>query len=205
MKAMKHRKAFTLIELMAVVAIIGILLGVVVSASANSIRLARRQKARAVLVCAQQGLETYKAQKDRWPGSFGNSVEGGSVPQRANRLGDNYSDDPEKFELNAGEIRDMIREIVMEQVRNNNPMMDISGLFVSAQQGLRGSRDYGLDFRDAVRGTKKSPKKMSVGQMSFGYPDGGGYFKHFWAVYSVGTDTLSLGEMPADSRRQSQP
>ena len=205
MKVVKHRKAFTLIELMAVVAIIGVLLGIVVSATSNSIKLARRQKARAVLVCARQGIETYKAQKDRWPGSLGGTIEGGGVPQRANHLGDNYTDDPAKYELNATEIRDMIREVVMESVRNNNPLMDISGLYVSRQQGLRNSKDYGLDFRDAVRGTKKSPKKMAVGEMSYGYPDSGGYFKHFWAVYSVETDSMSLEEMPSDSRRQCQP
>ena len=50
-----------------------------------------------------------------------------------------------------------------------------------------------MDFRDAVRGTKKSPRKMSVAEMYFGYPDPStGYFLRFKMVYSIPTDQFSV-------------
>ena len=81
----------------------------------------------------------------------------------------------------------------METIRNNNPLMDISGLFVSRDQGEPGGRGHGLDFMDAVRGTKRSKKKMQVGEMYFGYPETDhGYFRRFKIVYSVPTDSMEV-------------
>ena len=177
---MKSRKAFTLVELMAVIAIIGILMGIVTTAAANSIKMSRQQKAQALCSIAKQGLETYRMQKDRWPGSFGAKIASGGVVQRHNDEGTNNQTDYDKYVLEGPEVRDMFKEIVMETVQNGNPMMDISGLFVSRDTGEPGRRGYGMDFRDAVRGTKKSPRKMSVAEMYFGYPEKDqGYFRRF--------------------------
>ena len=48
------KKGFTLIELMAVVAIIGVLLGLIMSAAANSIKVARKQKT--ATICKVVGI-----------------------------------------------------------------------------------------------------------------------------------------------------
>ena len=187
------KKAFTLIELMAVVAIIGILLGIITSAAANSLKLARKQKASALCVCAKQGIETYHAQKEKWPGGIGDRIAAGAVLSRSNNEGVNNSSNADLYILDGGEVRDMIKEVVLETVRNNNPMMDISGLFVSRDSGESGSRGFGLNFMDAVRGTKQSKKKMSVGEMYFGYPESShGWFRRFKIVYSVPTDSLEV-------------
>ena len=74
------RKAFTILELMAVVAIMGILLGIVVAAAANSIRLTRTHKTNAIRAVVQQGMETYHSQKDKWPGTLGDVVGNGDGP-----------------------------------------------------------------------------------------------------------------------------
>jgi len=187
------KKAFTLIELLAVVAIIGILLGIITTAAANSLKLARRQKAEALCVCVKQGIETFHAQKDKWPGSIGNRIEAGTVLSRTNQEGVNNSSNADKYVLDAAEVRDMIREVVLETVRNNNPMMDISGLYVSRDPGESNGHGYGLDFMEAVRGTKKSKKKMTVSEMHFGYPETShGWFRRFRIVYSVPTDSMEV-------------
>jgi len=187
------KKAFTLIELMAVVAIIGILLGIITSAAANSLKLARKQKASALCVCAKQGIETYHAQKEKWPGGIGDRIAAGAVLSRSNNEGVNNSSNADLYILDGSEVRDMIKEVVLETVRNNNPMMDISGLFVSRDSGESGSRGFGLNFMDAVRGTKQSKKKMSVGEMYFGYPESShGWFRRFKIVYSVPTDSMEV-------------
>ena len=179
--------------MMAVLAIIGILLGLVVTAVSGSMKASRRHKANAVCKVVQQGIETYRAQKDKWPGSVGDKIDSGNVLSRTNSEGEEYTSDNNKYVLSSGEVRDMIKTIVNESVNNNNPLMDISGLFVSRSSGESGSKGYGMDFWEAVRGTKESPKKMSLGEMYFGYPEESrGYFRRFKIVYSVPTDSMEV-------------
>ena len=192
---MKAKRAFTLVELMAVLAIIGILMGIITTAAANSIKMSRSQKTKALCAVAKQGLETYRMQKDRWPGSIGSTIANGGVLQRSNQEGVNSQTDYDKYILDGSEVRSMFRDIVDEAVRNNNPMMDISGLYVSRDTGEPGRHGYGMDFRDAVRGTKKSPKKMTVAEMYYGYPETDhGYFRRFKITYNVPTDSIEVSE-----------
>ncbi len=187
------KRGFTLIELITVVGIIGILLGIVMTAAANSIKLARTQKANAICACVKQGLETYHAQQDRWPGSIGDKIESGSIGGRSNTEGYNGRTDPDIYVLNGTEVRDMIRAVVEESVLRNNPLMDVSGLFVSRDSGEAGTRSYGMDFFEAVRGTKKSPKKMSISEMYFGYPEKEtGRFRRLQIKYSIPTDSMEV-------------
>lgn len=180
---------------MAVVAIIGILLGIVTAAASNSIKLARKQKAKAICACALQGIETYRAQKDKWPGPLSAVDDSGAVFQRSNNLGYNNSTANDRYVLDASEVRETVMDVVKETVRNGNPLMDISGLYVSRDSGEANTHGYGMDFRDAVRGTKKSPRKMSLGEMHFGYPEQShGWFRRFKMVYSVPTDSLEVTE-----------
>lgn len=189
----KMKKAFTLIEMMVVLAIIGILLGLVVTAVSGSMKSSRRHKANALCKVVQQGLETYRAQKDKWPGGIGDRIDSGTVLSRTNNEGESYNSDDDKYVLNSSEIRDMIKTVVMESVNNNNPLMDIAGLFVSRFAGESGTKAYGQDFWEAVRGTKENPKKMSVSEMYFGYPEEShGYFRRFKIVYSVPTDSMEV-------------
>lgn len=182
------RRGFTLIELMAVVAIIGILLGIVMTAAANSIKLSRRNKAATVCKVILQGIETYREQKDEWPGGF-ESTSGG----KTNQDGVNGRNNPDRLHLDSSQIRSMIREVVEETCLRRNPMMDVSGLFVSRSAGEAGERDYGLDFQAAVHGTEESPEKMSISEMYFGYPEeSNGYFRRVKIVYSRPTDSMEV-------------
>ena len=183
------KKGFTLIELMAVVAIIGVLLGLIMSAAANSIKVARRQKTATICKVVTQGILTYREQKDQWPGSFNPNSS------KSNNDGVNNRNNPDRLHLESSEIRSMIKDVVEETVLKGNPMMDVSGLFVSRFPGEANGRDYGLDFRDAVHGTKESPQKMKIAEMYFGYPDANtGSFLRFKVVYSISADRLTVGK-----------
>ncbi len=185
------KKAFTIVELMMVVCIIGILLGIVTTAASSSIKQARDHKANTCCKIVEQGFATYYAQKGKWPGSIGSKIESGSFSTRDNEEGLQGRSNTDRYVLEAGEIDSMIRDLIAE-TKKNNPMMDISGLYVSRGTGEAGSRAHGLDFMDAVRGTKQSKKKMTVSEMHFGYPDSNGWFRRFKVVYSIPTDEMKV-------------
>ena len=189
------KRGFTIVELMMVCGIIAILMGIVTTAASSSIKSSRRQKADALCTLVQAGLSTYREQKGEWPVNLPTS--------RSNNEGSGGKTDPDKIVLTGEEVRESVRKLVHE-AKENNPMMDISGLFVSDQDGEPSGREadgrirvkpaYGLDFMSAVKGTKRTKKRMSVGKMYFGYPDPeSGYFLRFRMVYSIPTDSMTVG------------
>lgn len=192
------RRGFTIVELMMVVAIIGILLGIVTTAASSSVRQARSRKASACCTIVEQAFATYNAQKGHWP-----CFSSGITDQDGEK---DDSDDEDSIVLSNSKVADMIRELIKEG-RNGNPLMDISGLYVSSTVKNR-TRETdnntgrnplvqpespsGMDFVDAVRGTKQHKKKMSLGSMYFGYPLPGGGFKPFKVTYSVPADRIKV-------------
>ncbi len=186
------RKAFTIVELMMVVAIIGILLGIVTTAASSSIKQARTHKANTCCKIVEQGIATYYAQKGHWPGSVGEKIKNGSLGTRSNEEGTDNQSNTDKYVLNNTEVNDMMRALIQEWKQNNNPVMDFSGLFVARKAGGPNDRVRGLDFMDAIRGTKQSKKKMVVSEMHFGYPDNDGFFRSFKIVYSIPTDEMKV-------------
>lgn len=175
------KKAFTIIELMMVVAIVAILLGLITSASAGAIREAREKKASTACVVVQAGFETYYAQKGYWPGSINENRDGTDFDQAADII-----------ELDPIQVRAMMKDLIQE-FKKGNPCIDLSGLFVSRYEGKAGSRDLGLDFMEAIHGSKKDKhgQKMTTSEMYFGYPDKQtGYFRHFRVTYRRSTDSI---------------
>lgn len=185
-----------------VVGIIAVLMGIVTTAASTSMRSARTQKAKAACAIVQAGLATYREQKGEWPVSL--------PTERTNTEGVNGKNDPDKVVLTGSEVRQCVKALV-DEAKLNNPMMDISGLFVSRSDGepqggangvggggankSRVKSAYGMDFFDAVHGTKRSKKKMKVAEMYFGYPDPEtGYFVRFKMVYSVPGDVITVSQ-----------
>ncbi len=184
------KKAFTIVELMMVVAIIGMLLGIVTTAAASSIREARQRKADACVKIVEQGIATYYAQKGRWPGPVGDRLEAnGTISSRSNDEGVNGQSDANKYVLSDSEVRETVLALIQEWKQNNNPLMDFSGLYVARSAG---SNVRGMDFMDAIRGTKQSKRKMKLAEMHFGYPNAHGYFRSFKIVYSIPTDEMKV-------------
>lgn len=183
------RRGFTIIELVMVIAILGILLGIVTTAAASSIKQARVRKADACCKIVQAGFETYYAQKGEWPGGMDSKVN--------SRVS---NEDDDLCELDPADVDAMMRDILSEY-KQGNPCLDISGLFVSRRQGNRGSRDFGMDFMVAIRGTKKdnNGQVMTTSEMHFGYPESShGYFRHFKVVYSIPADKITVSKQDRD-------
>ena len=191
------KKAFTIVELLVVIGIIAILMGIVTTAASSSIRNSRRQRANALCAMVQAGLATYREQKGEWP-------QGINLSPKTNDAGGNGQNVPDMVELSGSDVRTCVRALVHE-AKQNNPMMDISGLFVSKEDGelasgmaadgtVRVKPAYGLDFMSAVKGTKRTKTRMPVSKMYFGYPDPEtGYFLRFKMVYSIPTDSMTVG------------
>ena len=168
------KKGFTIIELLVVLAIIGILLGIVTTAAASSIKQARARKADACCTIVKQALATFYAQEGRWPGSIGRSIEGGSVTGSGNN--------PDVYELQPSRSSDRPREV---RLQNGSV----------TYRPAKGA--FGLDFWDAVKGRKKdSPYRMTTGDMNFGYPYVDGGFMPFRVLYSIPTDEMRVEKWP---------
>ena len=195
-----------------VLGIIAVLMGIVTTAASESIRGARSRKADALCNVVQAGFAAYYAQFDEWPGSVGQMIANGSLGTRTNVEGYNYNSDPEKFILTMKENDDCIREMVLK-TKKGIPMMDVSGLFVSKDEGRYGEKCRGLDFMQAatIKGMSEAKSKLrsatggrrlTVANMHFGYPDPEtGDFRHFKIIYSIPTDAFSVKRMDSDERK----
>ena len=196
----KMKKGFTIVELLMVVAIIAVLMGIVTTAASSSIKSSRQQKAKALCTIVQTALATYREQKGEWPIDMPVS--------RANREGAGGNSKADVVVLNGTEVRACVKALV-EETKKHNPMMDISGLFVSRQDGelpgggtgqqnagnVKVKPAVGLDFMAAIHGTRESSKKMTTSEMYFGYPDPEtGYFLRFKMTYSIPSDQLMVSQ-----------
>ena len=181
------RKGFTIVELLMVVGILSVLVTIVTTAASGAIKQARARKADALVTMVNAGIDTYYAQYDEWPdfnpeGRTGNyRLSGGSV-------------DADRYVLTDSECDSVIKKLIRTSVESaGNPLIDITGLFV-ARSGLVNDKTVGMDFMVALKGDKKkSPKKMKVGDMMFGYPDPDtGRFRRFTMVYSIPADKITV-------------
>lgn len=185
------KRGFTIVELLVVITVIGVLMGIVTTAASNSMAASREKRATALCSLVQTGLATYYAQRGEWPEPLGGKVKSGSFSS-SNDEGVDGQTDTDKYVLTASEVRQVVKALV-DETKQGNPMMDISGLFVSRDPGEPGGKGTGMDFMSAIRGTKRSKKKMNTSEMYFGYPDKGtGRFRRFKMVYSIPTDLVAV-------------
>ena len=145
---------------------------------------AKAQEARAKVIEAEAEV----------PMAMAEAFRNGNLGTRSNSEGYYGQSNPEVYVLNPEEVRETIKELVLE-AKKGNPVMDISGLFVSRDGGEANGRGLGMDFREAIRGTKKSKKKMSLSEMHFGYPETDhGYFRRFQIKYSIPADEMKVSK-----------
>lgn len=192
-----RRRGFTIIELVMVIGILAVLVTLLITSTAGAMKEARNRKGEALVYAVRMGLSTYYGLYGKWPGTFGERVFSGTdldglgrYPNRLSRNGHHESNlvDIQEPKL----IHEMIRELVKE-TKHGNPMIDVSALYVSKSLGEQDSKSYGMDFMDAIRGTKQNPKKMKLSDMNFGYPEPDtGYFRCFRFVYNKLSDELRV-------------
>ena len=176
------RKGFTIVEMLMVIAVLGILLGIVTTASSTAIRQARVKRAAAMRTVLQAGLATYYAQKGEWPGQLKSWCENG--PDRQNLRADYLTD------KQADEV---FQKLVDESVKRSQ-MLDVSGLFVAEASKANGSNSkaQGMDFRAAKLATKKRGK-LSTNQLAFGYSEKKtGFFRRYIIKYNFETDSVTV-------------
>jgi len=165
-----RRRGFTLIELMMVIGIISVLITISVTAINSSLKSARTQRAETLCKLVEQAVAAYYAQKDEWP-----------VTPKDN------DNNKEYYTFTSAEVREIIKKVVME-TKSNNPLIDVSGLFVATSDG---NKARGMDFMDAVHGSKHQRNKVTLSQMYFGYPDPeSGRFKVFTMRYYPTSDVI---------------
>lgn len=175
-----------------VIGILAVLMGVITTAASQSIQAGRTRRTDALCTAVQAGLAAYYAQNDEWPEPLAGKIRNG-MSSGSNTEGYGSDTDTDVYVLSATEVRAMVKALV-DEAKQGNPLMDISGLFVSRDPGEAGGKGVGMDFMTAVRGNKKkSPNKMTSGEMYFGYPDTAtGHFRRFKMVYSIPTDQLTV-------------
>lgn len=208
----RAKRGFTIVELLVVIAVIGILLGIVSTAAVGAVRNGRAKRAEAMCSVLNQAIAAYYAQKGEWPAA---------IEKYAKDMGDK-----EKVTLSPDDTDQVFREIVRKSVGSGATLqlVDAHALFVIDKSKLRNSGEgcydnhsesafdsycgnkgcaNGLDFATATRAGGK--KKISVDNMSFGYQGTkAAKFCRFWITYNGRTDAVTVSrknpdkEYPAD-------
>ncbi|MCQ2390003.1 MAG: type II secretion system GspH family protein [Kiritimatiellae bacterium] len=177
------KQGFTIVEMLMVIAILGILVTLVTVSSSAVIRKSRVRRTDAMKMVLRAGFATYYTQKGEWPGQIKNYCDNGATSS--------YSKKHNVVYLTDSEADTAIQKLVTESA-NGNPMLDVSGLFV-AQSGSAGNKNAsGMDFRAAkMNGGKRS--RISTNQMAFGYPESEkGRFRRFVVKYNFLTDSVDV-------------
>ncbi len=194
------KRGFTIVELVMVVGILAVLLTMVTTAASQSLKASRSKRMDALISIVQTGLATYYAQKGEWPGTVGRRIANGNVKGGSDDESRNNRSNADLYELTSAEVRDTIKDMV-DEAKKGNPVMDLTGLFVSRNSGEKGQKGLGLDFITAIRGTKETARKMKTAEMYYGYPcPETGYFRRFKIVYSIPTDQMTVSRQDNDTK-----
>ncbi len=196
-----RRRGFTIVELLVVIAVIGVLGGIVTGAAMGSIRGARTKRAEAMRVALEQAISAYYAQEGKWPDA---------IEDRAN----NMSSDTYMF--SADETDDIFQQVVGKgfgKSGRKSVLVDATALFVARRSQLgnggRGCYDNhrnrkasatycagrkcisGVDFSTAVARSGRNHIRFS--DMAFGYQGAEeGRFCRYWIVYNGQTDSVTV-------------
>ena len=191
----KARSAFTIVELLVVVAIIGVLLGIVTTIATGSMKSARGRRADAMRTALEQAISTYYAQEGKWPSPIETVASSASSSTNL---------------LTATQADAVFAEIVEKSSGANasRPLIDVSALFVARKGSVDGDgcfdnhsdkseKNYcgnkrcinGMDFSLAVsKGV--SPSEMTVGWQGVEH----GRFRRYWITYNAKSDSVTVSK-----------
>lgn len=181
------RKAFTIVELMVVVAVIAVLMTIVTTASMHAIRSSRDQRKEAMRVAFQAAIATYQASNSEgdWPGALKNASENGR-----------------SVVLSEDEAQNVFRIIVQKSTGESGtplPLIDPHALFV-APNGAIDYKSSGMSYDAARQGDAHRQRKIPVSQMVFGYQlKESGKFHRFNIIYHAETDSVEVSAEDHDN------
>ena len=173
------KRAFTIIELLMVIAIISVLATIVTTASVATLRSSRTKRRDAMRIALEAAIATYHAQDadEKWPGAIENLAAGS-----------------DSAVLSEDQAQTVFRDLVKKSIGASgvkNPLIDPGGLFV-APNGAVDGKSAGLGFTDALHGGPHR-KKIGVGSMVFGYQGRkSGKFRRFNVIYHAETDSVKV-------------
>lgn len=174
------KKAFTLIELMLVIAVISILITIVTNASINAIQSARSKQAEAMRISLQASIASYQAAnaEGKWPGAL-----------------DDIADAGRTVVLSEDQAQNVFRVVVQKSTGENGaplPLIDPHGLFV-APAGSQDGRTTGMRYDDARHGDGHRRRKFGIADLVFGWQGAkSGKFHRFNIIYHAETDSVTV-------------
>ena len=171
------KKGFTIIELMVVIAVIGILVTLVTKAATSSVKEARVKNSQVMASTIKMGIASYRAYKGEWPGVIETYAEQGRSPQ---------GNSAKRGALSPNDADAVVQEVVKESGQGN-PLLDVSGLFVANKSVADARQGYGLRYTEARK------QNVSLANMAFGYQrKRDGVFRRFLICYDPTNDTVSV-------------
>lgn len=183
---MMRRRGFTIVELMMVVAIIGVLMGIVMSIATGAIRSARTKRTEVMRAMLESAIATYYAQdpNGKWPDQI-----------------DTFAKNGESAVLSESAAQEVFRKIVKRSTGrdgNISPLIDPTGLFV-ARSGIRDGKGGGFGYDEARRGDGRNRQPIGPDQMVFGYQGKlTGRFHRFNIIYHAQSDSVKVTTCCAD-------
>lgn len=176
------RRAFTLVELLMVIAIIAILTSLVAGVSVGVLRSARSRRTDAMMTMLQSAINTYYAQNKNgeWPTAI-----------------ENLADQGKSAVLSESEAQKVFQTVVglSAGTEGGRPRMllDPTGLFVTPIGNLgKAGKCYGLNYAEARKNDPAHNRQaLRPDRMAFGYPGRKtGKFHPFNIIYSAEADNV---------------